>query len=71
MSPVLFSNASATTLDSAEVRITHEDIANDLGTTRVVISRELDHMRDMGLISTGRGKIYILDRGGLAAIAGE
>ena len=57
--------------DSAEVRITHEDIANDLGTTRVVISRELDHMRDMGLISTGRGKIYILDRGGLAAIAGE
>ena len=37
----------------------------------VPFSRELDHMRDMGLISTGRGKIYILDRGGLAAIAGE
>ena len=68
---VLLERLSDDAPDSTEVRITHEDIANDLGTTRVVISRELDHMRDMGLISTGRGKIYILDRGGLAAIAGE
>lgn len=68
---VLLERLSDDNPDSGEVRITHEDIANDLGTTRVVISRELDHMRDMGLISTGRGKIYILDRGGLAAIAGE
>ena len=51
------------------VLITHEEIANNLGTTRVVVSRELDHLRDIGLIRTGRGKIYILDRKGLEGIA--
>lgn len=58
-------------MDCSEViEITHEEIANNLGTTRVVVSRELDHMRDAGLIRTGRGKIYILDRNGLRDIAG-
>lgn len=52
------------------IEITHEEIANSLGTTRVVVSREIDHLRDTGLIRTGRGKIYILDRKGLADIAG-
>ena len=54
---------------SGTVLLTHEEIANNLGTTRVVVSRELDRLRDMGLIRTGRGKIYILDRKGLESIA--
>lgn len=54
---------------SGTVLVTHEEIANNLGTTRVVVSRELDHLRDLGLIRTGRGKIYILDRKGLEGIA--
>ena len=54
---------------SGTVLLTHEEIANNLGTTRVVVSRELDRLRDMGLIRTGRGKIYILDRKGLEGIA--
>lgn len=54
---------------SGTVLVTHEEIANNLGTTRVVVSRELDRLRDMGLIRTGRGKIYILDRKGLESIA--
>lgn len=52
------------------IKITHEEIANNLGTTRVVISRELDSMRDQGLIATGRGKIHIINRAELEHIAG-
>lgn len=55
---------------SGTISVTHEEIANNLGTTRVVVSRELDHLRDTGLIRTGRGKIDILDRKGLESIAG-
>lgn len=56
--------------DPDNVIITHEEIANSLGTTRVVISRELDYLRGMGLITTGRGRIHITDRGGLEALGG-
>lgn len=47
------------------ISVTHEEIANNLGTTRVVVSREIDRLRDEGLLKTGRGRIYILDRKGL------
>ena len=50
-------------------RITHEEISNHLGTTREVISRELEGMRQMGLLRTGRGKIYVLDRPALEGLA--
>lgn len=53
------------------VKTTHEEIANHLGSTRVVISRELDSLRDMGLIQTRRGSIIIVDREGLESIAGR
>ena len=44
------------------IHITHEQIANHLGTTREVVSREVERLRCEGLISTSRGKIGILDR---------
>ena len=50
-------------------RITHEEISHHLGTTREVISRELEGMRQMGLLQTGRGKIYVLDRAALEGMA--
>ena len=50
-------------------RITHEEISHHLGTTREVISRELEGMRQMGLLQTGRGKIYVLDRSALESMA--
>ena len=34
-----------------------------------VISRELEGMRQMGLLRTGRGKIYVLDRPALEGMA--
>lgn len=56
--------------NSGIVKITHEELANHLGSTRVVISRELDSLRDMGLIQTRRGCIMIIDCEGLESIAG-
>ena len=33
------------------------------------VSRELEGMRQMGLLRTGRGKIYVLDRPALEGMA--
>ena len=40
--------------------ITHEQIANELGTVRVVISRLLKQMEYEGLVKLGRNKITLL-----------
>lgn len=50
--------------------ITHEEIANSFGTTREVVSRELESLRDRGIISTGRGRITVTDRAALESLAG-
>lgn len=57
-------------LKTNSIIVTHEEIANSLGTTRVVVSRELDKLRDLGIIETGRGRINILDHAALARTAG-
>ena len=46
-----------TTLD-----ITHQDIANDLNTSRVVVTRLLKELSEAGEISSTRNKIEILDK---------
>ena len=58
-------------LKTSTVVVTHEEIANSLGTTRVVVSREIDKLRDLGIIETGRGRIVILDRQALEKFAGQ
>lgn len=40
--------------------MTHEQLANELGTVRVVISRLLKHMEDEGLVKLGRNKISLM-----------
>jgi CRP/FNR family transcriptional regulator len=40
--------------------ITHQEIANELGTTREVVSRLLKEFELMGQISLGRGSIELL-----------
>ncbi|HNS11933.1 MAG TPA: Crp/Fnr family transcriptional regulator [Bacteroidia bacterium] len=40
--------------------ITHEQIANELGTARVVISRLLKQMEEQNLVSLGRNKITLV-----------
>lgn len=42
-----------------EINITHEQLANELATARVVISRLLKQMETQGLIEMGRNKIIL------------
>jgi len=42
------------------VEITHEELANYIGSTRVVVSRTLKSMEREGLIQLSRGKIEVL-----------
>ena len=58
-------------LKTSTVVVTHEEIANSLGTTRVVVSREIDKLRDLGIIETGRGRIIIQNREALEKFAGQ
>lgn len=53
---------------SNSIHITHEQIANHLGTTREVVSREVEQLRYAGIISTARGRIGILDRARLSIL---
>lgn len=45
---------------SNTINITHEKLAKEMGTVRVVISRLLKQMEDEGLVKLGRNKIYLL-----------
>ena len=46
--------------DSKILNITHEQIANELGTARVVISRLLKQMEDENLVILGRNKVTLI-----------
>jgi CRP/FNR family transcriptional regulator len=43
-----------------EIKITHQNLANKLGTTRVVISRILKKMENKRIIKLNRGEIQLL-----------
>ncbi|MCL6509344.1 MAG: Crp/Fnr family transcriptional regulator [Anaerolineae bacterium] len=50
---------------SPSLRITHQEIAAELGTSREVVSRILEDFTEGRLIETGRGAIRLLDHAGL------
>jgi CRP/FNR family transcriptional regulator len=50
------------------IRITHQEIAAELGSSREVISRLLEDFSERGLIRLGRGEIEVLDLRGLESI---
>lgn len=52
------------------VAITHQQLADQVGSVREVISRILKEFEGQGMVKLGRGCIEILDRNGLAEIAG-
>ena len=54
---------------SDTLTVTHELIANHLGTTREVVSREIISLRADGLLASRHGKTIILDRPRLQALA--
>ena len=53
---------------SAEVNMTHGDIAAELGSSREVVTRALSRFATNGWVETHRGSIRILDRGALRAL---
>ncbi|MNE92708.1 Bacterial regulatory protein, crp family [compost metagenome] len=42
------------------LNITHEQLANELGTARVVVSRLLKQLEEMGSVRLGRNKITLM-----------
>ena len=52
------------------VKLTHEEIAETIGATRVTVSKILNRFSREGLLKTGYGQIVILDVDGLSKIAG-
>lgn len=54
-----------------EIRITHEKIANHMGSAREVVTRMLKYFQDDGMVRLTRGTIEILSEEKLRLIAGE
>ena len=50
------------------IRITHQEIASELGSSREVISRLLEDFSERGLIRSARGEIELLDLKGLKSL---
>ena len=51
--------------DSASLKMTHEKIANHMGTAREVVTRMLRYFQKEGLVKLTRGTVEILDFKGL------
>jgi len=49
------------------IRITHQEIASELGSSREVISRLLEDFSERGLVNVRRGEVEVLDAEGLKA----
>lgn len=64
----LFLFEEASIEESNELEITHETIANHLGSHREVITRMLRYFQGEGLVRLSRGKITILDMKRLEAL---
>lgn len=45
---------------SENIQITHEQLANELGTARVVVSRLLKQLEENGIVQLGRNKISLM-----------
>jgi CRP/FNR family transcriptional regulator len=48
-----------------QVRRTHQQLADELGTAREVVSRQLKRFEQKGWLALGRGKLELLDRAAL------
>ena len=42
------------------IQITHEQLANELGTARAVVSRLLKQLEESGIVRLGRNKITLM-----------
>ena len=49
-------------IDTDSIKVTHNTLAQEIGTAREVVSRKLYFLEEKGAIKTTRGRITILDR---------
>jgi len=54
---------------SSTISRTHQQIADELGTAREVVSRQLKRLEQKGYVSLGRGVVELLDRAALESMA--
>ena len=57
---LLFIQRKCTLTNNHTLNVTHEQLANELGTVRVVVSRLLKQMEEHGLVELGRNKITLV-----------
>ena len=57
--------------ENDRLRTTHQAIANDLGSSREVVSRLLKEFERRGRVRLGRSEIVLLDPGGLPGASGD
>lgn len=55
---------------SSTLKVTHQEVANELGTTREVVSRILKDFEHLGCIKLGRGSIEVISGKTLQQISG-
>ena len=58
-----------TLVQSNTLKITHEQIANHLGSAREVVTRMLKHFQKENIVTLSRGTVTISDTGKLTALA--
>ena len=61
---LLLLHASAT----GELRMTQQQMAQHLGTTREVVARSMGELSALGLVETRRGRTLVKDAAGLAGL---
>lgn len=54
---------------AAPIALTHQQLADELGTVREMVSRLLDDFAQRGMLALGRGRIEIIDADKLRALA--
>ena len=60
--------AQASIKGTCQLKLTHENIANHLGSHREVITRMLRYFQSEGMVKLSRGMVTILDTGKLEAL---
>lgn len=56
---------------AGEIQITHQDLADQVGSVREIVSRTLQALQGRGAIALGRGRVELVDAVVLEEIAGD
>ena len=68
LAKLLVAHAELGSSEGRSVRVTHQELAAELGTAREVVSRILRSFADQGLVTVSRGQIQLVDRQALASL---